>query len=161
MLLSPPICPVCLLLLLTMQTLRWPLFCIANMVIILRFLWLSTIGLICSFTSQMLGIYWLSQNYADRFSGIRFIIYCLLATLVPKRFVLYYLGMFGYPMYCCLANKLCLFVLFLKRISPLLSLSLVYCNYYPFQKASLYPRVLILSWMLFYNKNNAIFTYID
>ena len=36
-----------------------------------------------------------------------FIFLCLLATLVPKRLVIYCVGIFGIPVYCCLANKLC------------------------------------------------------
>ena len=78
-----------------------------------------------------------------------FFFFCLLVTLVPKRFILCYLGMFGGPIYFYLANRLYFVMLFTSRISPLLSLSLVFYSHYLFQKGGLYPGVLTLSWTCF------------
>ena len=131
---------MCLLLLFTAQTLRWPPFCIGHIVIICSLLWPSGIGLICSFIGHILGIYWLSQNHVGGFCWPSFILLCLLGNFVPKRFVLCCQGIFDGPIYHCLANRLCLIVLFIRRISPLLSLSQLFCSHYLFQKASLYLK---------------------
>ena len=77
---------------------------------------------------------------------MRSILICLLTTLVPKRFVFCYLGVFGGQICCSLANRLYHVMLFARRKSPCLSLSQVYCSYYPFQKACLYPGVFTLLW---------------
>ena len=71
-----------------------------------------------------------------------FILFCLLATLVPERFVICYLGMFSSPVYCYLANRLYFITLFIRRVSPLPSLNQVYCCYYLLQKLSLCPGVV-------------------
>ena len=84
LLLSPPICPMYLLLFLTAQTLRWLLFCIANMVVIPNFLKLSTMGFIFSFVDLILGICCLSQNRIDRFCWTSFTLIFWLATLCQK-----------------------------------------------------------------------------
>ena len=49
LLLSPPICLVCLQLLLKVQILRCPLLCMGHIVIIPSFLWYDSMRLICSF----------------------------------------------------------------------------------------------------------------
>ena len=94
----------------------------------------------------VLGICWLYQNRLGRFCKMNFIVLWLLAILVPKRFVLYCLGMFGSPLYYCLANRLYIIMLFTIIICPLLSIGQVFCSHYLFQKASLCPGVLALSW---------------
>ena len=68
--------------------------------IILGFLWPSAMGLICSFTDLILGICWLSQNRVGRFQQTSFTLLCLTATLVPNRFALGCLGVFGNPIDC-------------------------------------------------------------
>ena len=88
----------------------------------------------------------MSLNRLGRCCWRSFILLCLLATLVPKRFVLCNLGVFGGPIYCCLANRQHLIMPFARRVSLLLSLSQVFCSHYLLQKASLYLAILALSW---------------
>ena len=76
------------------------------------FLQPSAIGLICFFAGQILGICWWYQNYVGRFCWTSFILLCLLATLLPKRFVIYYLSIFGGPIYYCFGNRLYLIIPF-------------------------------------------------
>ena len=102
---------------------------LGHIVSTLSLLWLCIIGLICYFKDQILGIFWLSQNHIGRFSWINFFCICLLDTLVLKRFVFYCLVIFGGPIYCCLANRLRLIVLFARQ-NPSLSLNLVWFSYY-------------------------------
>ena len=121
---------MCLLLLLRAQTQRWPLLCIGHMVIIPSFLWHSAMGLICSFTDQILGICWMAQNYVGRFYRMSFIHLCLLATLVPERFVLCCPGIFGGPPYVVVLQAVWVSLLYylLEEQVPYFSLNLVYCT---------------------------------
>ena len=112
--------------------------------IIPSFLWYNVIGLICCSADLVLGICRFSQNYLASFCWASSILLCLLATMVPVRFVFYCLGMFSSPIQSCFANKLCFIVPFVNKNSPLLGLKLVCCSDYLFQKAGLSPRVLIL-----------------
>ena len=73
--------------------------------IILRFLWPNSMGLICFFVDLILGFCLQSPNSVGRFFWMSFLLLCLLATLVPKKFVLCYLGVFDGPLYCCFANR--------------------------------------------------------
>ena len=149
LLLSPLTCSMCLLHLLTTKTLIWPPFCIGHILISLNFLWLSAMRLIFevdfSFEDLILGFFWLSQDNVGRFYGMSFTLLWFLATLVPRRFYLCCLSIFGGPKYHCLANRLCLIMLFFRRMNPLLSINQFYYSYYLFQKASLCPRVLNLA----------------
>ena len=142
LLLHPHIFPIYLVTLLIAQTIRLPLFCIVYMVIIPRFLWLNAMGLICFSAHLIMEIYWLSQNRVGRFCWTSFTLVCMPATMKPERFILYYIGISSGLIHYCIANRLCPCVAFFRRISPLLSLNLVFCNHYPFQKASLYPGAL-------------------
>ena len=54
--------------------------------------------------------------------------------------------MFGGPIYCGLANRLCFVMPFVRKISHLLGIKLVSCIHYLFQMASLCPLVLTSSW---------------
>ena len=51
---------------------------------------------------------------------------CFLAILVLERFVLYCLGMFGRPIYYCLANRLCFIMFFCKKYIIFLVLCLFF-----------------------------------
>ena len=104
------------------------------MEIISSFLWLKAMGQMYFSADQILRILWLSQNYVGKFCWMSFILLCLLARLPPERLVFYFLGMFGSPIYCCLANRLCF---------TILPTNLVYCSCYLFQMASLCPGVLV------------------
>ena len=89
LLLSSHACPMCLLLLLTPQTLRWPPLCIWHMVIIPSFLRLNAIESIYFFTGHILLIQGQrAQNRIGRFCQTSSILLCLQATLMPERFVL-------------------------------------------------------------------------
>ena len=63
---------------------------------------------------------------------MRFILLCLLATLVPEKIVFCYLGILSSPKYWYLANSLYLIAPFFKRIGPLLSLYWVCYSHYHF-----------------------------
>ena len=85
-----------------------------------------------------------------------------MATLVPKRFVLCCLGVFGGPIYCCSANRLCLVMIFTRITNLLLSLIKVCYSHCLSQKASLYPRVLSFFMDLpLCNGHSAIFPCVD
>ena len=111
--LSPPICPMCLLLfdstdhyivtIVYQECSDYP-----------TLLWLNSIALIYHFKDQILEVYWLSQNCAGRFHWISFILLRLLATLEPKKFVFYCLGIFDGPKYC-LSCRLCLIMLYISK----------------------------------------------
>ena len=67
-----------------------------------------------------------------RFYWTSFTLFCLMATLKPRKFVLCCLGIFDGPIYCCFEKRLYLVVLSDRIISPALSLKLVCCSHYLF-----------------------------
>ena len=149
LLFSPLIYPICLLLLLITNTLKWPLLYIGHIVIILRFFVAKRHRVDFLFCKSDSGDFLVvlkpcRQVLLDQFQPFFF-----LATLDPKIFVLYCLGVFSSPIFCCFANKLCFIVIF-TTTSPLVSLNLVFCSQYIFQKVSLYPGLLTLSWTCFF-----------
>ena len=79
-----------------------------------------------------------------------------------KWYVFCYLGIFGSLIYCCLASMLWLIIPLIRETIPLLSLSLIYCSHYLFQKASLSREVFTLLWTCFFIISiKFFFTYID
>ena len=111
LLLSPLIFPMCLLLLLTVQTLRWTPLCTRQVVLILSILWLSIMVLICSFADLVLGICWCPKTMLVGFVGRA----SFLVTLVPQRFVLCCLGIFGGPYVIVLQTSCVLLCYLLKQ----------------------------------------------
>ena len=87
----------------------------SNEVIIRSFLYYNAIGLIFYSTDLFLGICWLSQNLVGSFCWMGSIIFYLQATFVIDMFDPYYLGVFCGLIYFCLANRLYLVMLFIRK----------------------------------------------